>query len=344
VIGIEREVSTFKTFICYLTITVTITASPLHAMTFQISDGSIYASGDIISGDATSLRALTGDKRNVLRRNKFGLVEMYLNSGGGNIDEAMAIFDVMDKIGVATLVPEGSSCASACASILFLSGRMRHSDGALGFHSCRKLEDSTMATYNECNARIVDFIYKHVSNSIAASFFTIITKPSGMEWINGPTAHCLGLDLYGHGYVRLGTNPCEGADQLYAMLYSSDPSKFPRQDVNAAVRQPFLMLIACANMFPIKSYLTERANYVSSTSDQNAILAWQAEHYAALQRNPACVRLAGDSDSDFEPLDANVAPDFDTQLPDGNMMHNIYVKGQVRGKIMYSTYMFASGS
>ena len=48
---------------------------------------------------------------------------------GGNVEAAFRLIDVMDKIRVYTVVPDNAQCASACASILFVSGERR---GILG--------------------------------------------------------------------------------------------------------------------------------------------------------------------------------------------------------------------
>ena len=332
--------------ICTIWLLMTILCAAIsttaNAMSFQISQGSIYATGEIVAFDSMRFRELVIANSNVLRRNKFGLVEMYLNSKGGKVDEATAISNAMDQIGVATVVPAGSYCASGCASILFLSGRMRNSEGMLGFHSCSKIGDKTSVRSDACNKAIKAFISKRGSSSEAARLLGIFAEPSHVTWINAPTAHCLGFDLYNNGYVRLGSNPCQEAGRWWGFVYLHDPSKFPSQDSEAASRQPHLMRAACDNISPIKEYLNDRATYIGSMNDLDTVAAWEREHLPALQRNPGCFELANDSDASFEPVDANLGPALETQLSDGTKLHNVYVQGRVRDRIMYSTYMFLS--
>ncbi|BBE71998.1 PAN domain-containing protein [Oharaeibacter diazotrophicus] len=56
-----------------------------------------------------------------------------LNSPGGSVSMALLIADDIHVRGLATLIPPGSQCYSACA-YLFLAGRERVAEGRLGVH------------------------------------------------------------------------------------------------------------------------------------------------------------------------------------------------------------------
>ncbi len=87
----------------------------------------LMAQGQIVAGDADRLRA-------VLRQNP-AIDEVWLHSGGGSGQQGEAMGRLLRERGLATRVPRGSRCASACAD-MFLGGmiRMVDADDAYGVH------------------------------------------------------------------------------------------------------------------------------------------------------------------------------------------------------------------
>jgi hypothetical protein len=103
-------------------------STPLaDAMTFTRDHSTVRASGPIEAGDAAQFAALP----------KFNILE--LDSPGGLVGEALRMAANMDaRGGIRTVVKPASSCASACAMVLFVSGETRvvYMGGRLGIHSC----------------------------------------------------------------------------------------------------------------------------------------------------------------------------------------------------------------
>lgn len=108
----------------------------------QVIDGhefpaytSIYASGAIVPGDADRLLV----KLKQAGRDEFGNIRIYYDSPGGNVGEALKMVEMTDFFETTAIVPDGVSCVSACASVLFLSSRIHfiHEGGLLGMHACR---------------------------------------------------------------------------------------------------------------------------------------------------------------------------------------------------------------
>ena len=101
---------------------------PAHVMDFTWPERlTVHASGEIKEGDAAQFAALPQFKK------------LELDSPGGLVDEALTIAANMDARGdIRTVVKPGSSCVSACAIALFVSGQTRvvHMGGRLGIHSC----------------------------------------------------------------------------------------------------------------------------------------------------------------------------------------------------------------
>src|SRR3984893_812122 len=99
-----------------------------NAMSFTWRDYlTVHALGPIEQGDAAQFSVLP----------KFDTLE--LDSPGGLVGEALRMAANMDaRGGIRTVVKPGSSCASACAMALFVSGKTRivYMGGRVGIHSC----------------------------------------------------------------------------------------------------------------------------------------------------------------------------------------------------------------
>ena len=156
--------------------------SASNAMTFTVRDKStVLASGPIEVGDAAEFAALP----------KFDTLE--LNSPGGLVGEALRIAANMDaRGGVRTVVTSGSSCASACAMALFVSGKTRlvYMGGRIGIHSCRNPDDTEAP---ECNTLMAANATAHGVPWGVIEGFDNNTKPSDMQWIGAESAECWGL-------------------------------------------------------------------------------------------------------------------------------------------------------
>jgi hypothetical protein len=152
------------------------------AMAFNWSDRlTVRASGPIEKGDAARLAALP----------KFDTLE--LDSPGGLVGEALAMAANMDaRGGIRTVVKTGSSCASACAMALFVSGKTRivYLGGRLGIHSCATQAGTQAA---ECNKAMAANATAHGVPWGVIEGFGNYTKPSSMLWLGAEDAECWGL-------------------------------------------------------------------------------------------------------------------------------------------------------
>lgn len=126
------------------------------ASSMEISDASQFVNkagvpafllrGEIEEGDAESLDRLVSPIKGIE-------TVIFLSSNGGNVDEAFKISKVMQDHGNLR-VNVVDKCVSACATILFVSGRTAELlPGAhLGFHSC--YDGQSLSVRPECNERI----------------------------------------------------------------------------------------------------------------------------------------------------------------------------------------------
>jgi hypothetical protein len=162
---------------CWLTAVV-----GADAMNFTSPDRlTVHASGPIEEGDAAKFAALP----------KFNTLE--LDSPGGLVGEALRMAANMDARGsIRTVVKSGSSCASACAMALFVSGATRivYMGGRVGIHSCA-MPDGTLAP--ECNKAMAANATAHGVPWGVIEGFGKYTKPSSMLWLGAEDAECWGL-------------------------------------------------------------------------------------------------------------------------------------------------------
>jgi hypothetical protein len=154
----------------------------VDAMAFTWRDRlTVHASGPIEKGDAAQFAALA----------KF--VTLELDSPGGLVGEALKMAANMDaRGGIRTVVKPGSSCASACAMALFVSGERRivYIGGRVGIHSCAR-PDGAQAP--ECNKDMAANALAHGVPWGVIESFGNQTKPSSMMWFGAEEAECWGL-------------------------------------------------------------------------------------------------------------------------------------------------------
>lgn len=92
-------------------------------------DSAIALSGPIAAGDSEALqKILLNDPEHFI-----AFSTIYLNSNGGNVEEAIQIAKILDKFKLAAVVREGDICTSACFAI-YAAAPSRFSNGKLVIH------------------------------------------------------------------------------------------------------------------------------------------------------------------------------------------------------------------
>jgi hypothetical protein len=199
----------------------TTSASAMDFSILTMPDGLhvVLAKGDIVAGDSDRFRVAlrTAD------RDTFGNKEIALNSGGGLVNEALAMVALMDQEKVTTIVPPGATCASACAQIIFLAGIQRTvlDGGRLGMHTCSINGDSAPL----CNQEIAQNALEHGTPYGSVMAFMRYTGPSKMVWLNSQDADCYGLTRWPPGFNR-GVQPGDIAPCVRSATNNlTDPSR-----------------------------------------------------------------------------------------------------------------------
>jgi hypothetical protein len=183
---------------------------PANAMQFSVLQGStgqkiVLAQGEIVEGDA-------GKLVRALRRasvDKHGTRTVWLNSPGGSVIDAMNMADVINAVGVTTVVPARAMCASACASVVFVAGKYRtvEKGGQLMIHSCFDARNGQKM--DQCDAVISQRAQANgLSGRAMMAFQEIAPGPQYGVLFNAADAACFGL-THAPGKAELGDNaPC----------------------------------------------------------------------------------------------------------------------------------------
>ncbi len=167
-----------------------------HALEFEIEArayGSvIVANGVIESGDADRLSAIA-KQADVLPH---GFRILSLNSKGGSVAEALRLAQIIDQFRFQTLVEDGAICASACGSIVFISGdsHLVREGGALGMHTCYSGEP--LVANQTCNEIMAQHAMEQGLNHGDIAAFTVLVPPKQMVWFSAEDADCWGLNRY----------------------------------------------------------------------------------------------------------------------------------------------------
>ena len=113
-----------------------------HALTVNEVSNELLLSGEIKSGDYEFVR------RTIISKN---IHSVLLNSGGGDVSEALKIATFFRESGVTTHLPKRSVCASACV-LLFAGGVIRTADNSskIGIHvGSGVLNESALELFDE---------------------------------------------------------------------------------------------------------------------------------------------------------------------------------------------------
>jgi hypothetical protein len=164
----------------------------------------VIGAGDIVAGDAERLRLALASAD----RDDTGNKLLALNSPGGNVGAALLMADVINEIGVSTVVPPGATCASACASVVFVAGEYRVviDGGVLGMHSCYSEASGEPADW--CNEGIAMRAVGEGTAHGSIMAFLLAAGPDDMIYFSAADAECYGLLRYPGDEKRAPDAPC----------------------------------------------------------------------------------------------------------------------------------------
>jgi hypothetical protein len=160
-----------------------------HSMTFvavpndRTPEVALFAQGLIERGDAERFIAALPNAT----KDKDGNVVLFLESPGGSVIAALQMVAVMDDVGVTTVVGKDSYCASACAAVLWVSGKHRDvlDGGKLGFHSCYQTNGEAIVNPKDdiCNDAIGQNAFLHGVDYGDVVMWASSYGPDDMAWM-----------------------------------------------------------------------------------------------------------------------------------------------------------------
>lgn len=166
----------------------------------------IHGTGPIVPGDDDRLR----EALRYVNRTPEGLYGLALDSPGGSVDAAYQITHVMDEQGFITAVMSGESCASACASIVFVAGdyRLMSPGSRLGFHHCYYQSGQEVIADALCNEEVASHAVAHGVAWGSVMAWMQFTPPSDVLWFTSSEAACWGLLRYPGDPPGIQPAPC----------------------------------------------------------------------------------------------------------------------------------------
>lgn len=256
-------------------------------------------SGEISRGLADDLAAII-DKADVWAD---GTRVLLLDSPGGSVDEAFRVSEVLRGSSLRTVVPNGASCASACASIVFVAGHYRTVEpfGRIGQHSCSRagLPDQ------QCNDEIAAHAMQNgVSHGSIAAFVTF-AAPSEMIWFSREDVDGWGLSRYpgeeASGFqkseprvIRMLAGEMPPAQSAWRLDFHGDGYRAFVRTVSDAEREMQLNLF-CYETLPGRLFLSMEINgdvdilnnAITLVTVATENFSWTTERPLTLQEDPA---------------------------------------------------------
>lgn len=146
----------------------------------------VIGDGEITNGDAEKfIKIIEG-----AYTDKNGYKKLILNSSGGKVAAALKLVEAMDKYKIYAIVPDNAICASACASIIYVSAPMHEvrGTGRLGFHTCSIKAGRQNIPSSFCNETITENAFAHGIAHASVNVWIDEEKPNELVWIGRDVA------------------------------------------------------------------------------------------------------------------------------------------------------------
>lgn len=185
--------SIFKLFFVFTSLIFLLSVNA-YSMEFEVTQwrnhSVIRASGEIIKGDSLKFKQVI----KVQKPLPHGYAVILLDSPGGSVIEALNLSQIIDKYPIHMVIPHDGSCASACASILFVAGSLRtvEEGGKFGQHTC-----SISGIRNKkCNEMISKHALEHGVSYGSIHAFLKYVDPDDINWFSRTAVDCHGISRY----------------------------------------------------------------------------------------------------------------------------------------------------
>ncbi len=149
----------------------------------------IKAVGPIVDGDADRLRNYILSNITVGK-----IIGFTFDSPGGSLLEGEALAIIIHTTGAVVLIPENSTCASACFLVLAAAKvKMAGADALIGVHSASLGDSETLATMGMTTAMARDAAAYGVPPAIIGKM--VQTQPGRVEWLTPDDLASMGIQI-----------------------------------------------------------------------------------------------------------------------------------------------------
>ncbi len=148
------------------------------------ASGMIFVEGEMVESDGA---------RFVEAAKRFKTATVSLESGGGNLIGGIAMGAEIRRRGFSTVVPNGATCASVCATV-WLSGVERSAGGSsrIGFHSSYLIVDGKPQPSPEGNEYHSRYL-RSIGVSETTISYIMMAAPGSMTWLTDAAAKSVGI-------------------------------------------------------------------------------------------------------------------------------------------------------
>lgn len=159
-----------------------------QAATFKVTPGTgtgmIFVEGDIKAGDDATFAAAA---------ERFSDATVVLESNGGNLVAGVGIGRQVRARGFSTLVPNGATCASVCASV-WLGGvaRSMGASSRIGFHSAYLMVAGKPEVSEDANEIHREY-FREIGLGAETINYITMAGPGSMTWMTADAADAVGI-------------------------------------------------------------------------------------------------------------------------------------------------------
>lgn len=156
----------------------------------------IRLEGDIDQNSPRQLNSAIMKIRS-LEPNSKGVINLFLNSGGGDLEAGIKIGEIARSNEMTTWIPKNAICASACA-VAYLGGVIRSTFGRYGIHRpytnhYNETEEDARKSYDLINKLIEAYLsHMHITPRLLEAMNLV--PPGDIRWLSESERNEFGID------------------------------------------------------------------------------------------------------------------------------------------------------
>ncbi len=203
---------------------MTLLADPCEAASIEVSPSDNGERGVVIITGTFEFDDIEQFQTKTLQLSRAIVV---FSSAGGNLEAGIQIGRTIRMKGYMSLVPDGASCASACA-LAWLGGtiRMMGPSGQVGFHAAYTVENGTPQPTSGGNALVGAYL-NQIGLPDRAVLYITSTYPQEITWLKLQDAESLGIDVQPFTFETKSEEPAPAVPTVEAPVSAFPPAETP---------------------------------------------------------------------------------------------------------------------